>query len=1705
LEVDAFGNVLKQAAVGYGRRTSIRIVDAHGQSRSTSNPGFVGLTPTDQSKQTTALMTYSESRVTNAIDTFQAYRNPLPCEMRTFELTGYTPTGPAGRFQPSDLLEPDPNRPGRLRHTYIKEFAYEEAAIGNKSRRPIEWSRALYRKDALTALCSLGTVESLALTGESYKLAFTPGLLASVFRRPQLNKLSEALLPDPSAVLGGQGGDRGGYLQSQTLKADGRFPNDDADDHWWIPSGRAYFSTSAVDIPAVELTAAQNHFFIARRFRDPFGNDATVTFDSEDLLIVAARDALGNQTTVDRNDYRVLQPRIVSDANRNQTEVAIDTLGMVVGTAVMGKPIPAPIEGDSLSGFVADISQQSIDAFHDAVDPRANATNLLKDATTRIIYDVDRFQRTQLANPQDDTKWLPPYAATVARETHVHDQLPSQGLKIQIALSYSDGFGREIQKKIQAEPEKIDGLPGPPRWVANGWTIFNNKGKPVRQYEPFFSAVHKFEFGVTVGVSPLLLYDPANRVIATLHPNNTFEKFVFDPWQQTTYDVNDTVAPRNKQTGDPRTDADIGGYVFEFFKRQPANWTTWYAQRIGGALGTDEQVAASRAEAHADTPTTAHCDALGRAFLTISRNRVVCTGHALDGTEDSLSARVELDIEGNARVVRDATTTTKARDALGGSVDVNDPRGRVIMLYDYDLIGNRIYQLSMEAGARWILADVTDKPIRVWDSRGHVVSTTYDELRRPIEQYVRGTSPESDPRTLNRDLQVEKFEYGEGLIDAQSLNIRTRAYRHFDSAGITINARLQANGVPVEAFDFKGNALCVTRRLISDYTAIPDWLLNPSLDQESFESRTRYDALNRAIQAIMPHSTLSRANCNIIQPMFNAANLLERVDVWLDRNGAPNAMLDPNTEASARVGIDGVNYNAKGQRLVINYKNGTNTTYRYDPFTFRLTHLLTHRDPNEYPDDCRQPARSGWPGCQIQSLSYIYDPAGNVTHIQDDAQQAIYFRNKRVEPSNNYIYDSLYRLIEATGREHFGQGNTPTAHSHNDAERTGILSADGVGRFAPSDGNALGTYVERFVYDPVGNILDMQHRGSDPIHAGWTREYIYAETSQIEDGTGATSMKPNNRLTYTIVNPAGGAPLVESYTHDEHGNMISMPHLGSASSNRNLHWNYKDQLRRADLGGGGTAFYVYDGSGQRVRKVCEKSPGLTEERIYLGGMEIFRKHSGVIGNDTAVLERETVHITDDKQRIALIETRTLDLRQIDKAPLQLIRYQFGNHLGSASLELDQAAQVISYEEYSPYGSSTYQAVRSNTESAKRYRYTGQERDEESGLYYHGARYYAAWLGRWSSADPIGIQDGPNIFSYVSNKPIVMTDPSGHAGKEVAASLNDLILYADKVSNKAAVGANIQKDHAISQAILKEILGPLESLYKSGRDLTTVVETGAASGSSAARWHTIKSTLEKAVQTSVRALTSGGKGFSIGESVVAPVADVLKSASGATQLTRQQYLAVLSQLGNFHATTTTEQAGKLAAIIEGGDAAKLTAAVDKIASSTKGVAKWTKVLRGIANSENALAATSKLAIAGQATLSLVARAAPLLKTLAPVGRVLGRVAGPLGIGVAAVQFATAKNTEQKIDAGVTAVSSALLMSKHPVAIAAGAGLAVGGIIEKSLNVSEYSSQAGVAVYEKLKGAGLNDTASFVIGGVASVAAIPSAIGYAAAAKVSSWFK
>lgn len=1271
LEVDQFGNELKTIAVGYGRRFLDPSLDS-----------------TSQVRQSAVIGTYSESVYTNAVLADDAYRTPLVAEASKYELLQFQPAasqpGLTGLFEFGEVVT-KVQAASDGNHEVQFEDVNPAMVASQPYRRLIECTRTLYRPDDMglaagdvRQLLLIGGLESLALAGSKYRLALTPGLLAHVFSRG-----GGALIPAPAAVLGSVAADGGGYVD---LDGDGR---------WWIASGRVFHSP-VPGTPAQESLQARQHYYLPRRYEDPFGNPTRVDYElPHDLLVSSTVDA-ANNAVVAVNDYRVLAPSQVTDPNGNRTAAAFDALGQVAGTAVMGKV--SEQLGDLLTGFSPDLSGQQIDDFYGAADPHTLAAPLLGSATTCIVSDPNRFYRTRTATPNDPTQWSPAFVATIVRETHMSDLnvAANQQSVLQISFSYADGFGREIQKKVQAEPGPLvdDGPVVSPRWVASGWTVFNNKGKPVRSYEPFFHRLpttgHQFEFGVQAGVSPILCYDPAERVVATTHPNQAYEKVVFDPWHQETWDANDTVLRT-----DPTADVDVG----DFFKRLPAaDYTpTWYSQRVGGALGLAEQAAATKTAAHAGTPSVAYFDSLGRTILTVVDNAAA----------GKYATSVELDIKGN-------------------QISVTDAMLRKVVTYDYDMVSNRLHRVSMEAGERWTLTDSSGKTIRHWDSRGHNFSTSYDALRRQLAVTVRGTDPNnSDPRTLNKDVIIESIEYGEGAVNDIALNLRTRILRHRDQAGVLTNVARSPVTNQDEAYDFKGNLLRSTRQFVADYKLLPDWSSPPALAPELLAASSTYDALNRVMIATAP-------DASTIQRAYNVANLLERVDVGI-QGAAPIPL------------ITNVDYNARRQRLLVAFGNNTTTSYSYEPLTYRMSNLNT--------------IRAGFPAGEsvVQDLTYTYDPSGNVTHIQDDAdiQDVVYFRNRRVEPSADYTYDAVYRLTKASGREHLGQNGSgqplpPTATTYDDWSRIGLLH--------PGDGNAMGTYTETYQYDSVGNLAHLLHRGTDPANPGWSRDFQYIETSLVEPG------RFSNRLSRSVINSGLAPGQNEDYAYDVHGNTTQMPQLSSMS------WDCKDQLnvtQRQSVNGsdqsgqvhqGERTYYVHDATGLRQRKATDLQTGVTKnQRLYLGPWEIYREYSGGVVS----LERTTLHVMDDVRRFVLIETVTTDSNLPPaNLPSTTQRYQFGNHLESSVLELDDNAAVVSYEEYYPYGGTSYQALSNLAEAPKRYRFTAKERDEESGLYYHHHRFYAPWIARWTSCDPSGVTDGPNIYIYGRGSPIRLVDPSG---------------------------------------------------------------------------------------------------------------------------------------------------------------------------------------------------------------------------------------------------------------------------------------------------------------------------------------------------------
>ena len=155
---------------------------------------------------------------------------------------------------------------------------------------------------------------------------------------------------------------------------------------------------------------------------------------------------------------------------------------------------------------------------------------------------------------------------------------------------------------------------------------------------------------------------------------------VFDPWRQETWDVNDTVL-----VSDPKDDPDVG----DFFRPLPEEdyLDTWYEQRGNG--GTRARRAGSRRKdgrprEYPDRRVLRHP---GPPLPHPAHNRYEKKQAGTTITiDEKYPTRTELDIEGNQRAVIDALL-----DPITG-------KGRVVMRYDYDMLGNRIHQASMEAG-----------------------------------------------------------------------------------------------------------------------------------------------------------------------------------------------------------------------------------------------------------------------------------------------------------------------------------------------------------------------------------------------------------------------------------------------------------------------------------------------------------------------------------------------------------------------------------------------------------------------------------------------------------------------------------------------------------------------------------------------------------------------------------------------------------------------------------------------------------------------------------------------------------------------------------------------------------------------------------------------------------------------------------------------
>ncbi|XMB51212.1 RHS repeat-associated core domain-containing protein [Pseudomonas fluorescens] len=418
--------------------------------------------------------------------------------------------------------------------------------------------------------------------------------------------------------------------------------------------------------------------------------------------------------------------------------------------------------------------------------------------------------------------------------------------------------------------------------------------------------------------------------------------------------------------------------------------------------------------------------------------------------------------------------------------------------------------------------------------------------------------------------------------------------------------------------------------------------------------------------------------------------------------------------------VDQRSVNASAQVLSERLGNGVVSVAEYSDSDGRLTRLSAHLKDSA--------------GKRLQDLLYSYDRVGNVLRIRDAAQPTRWAGNAQVEAVSTFEYDSLSRLIKATGREN--------------ARNTGASALPGRVSFGAKDDNLWGNYTRHYTYDSADNLTQMRHVPS--TGSGYTQRMQVGEHS-------------NHGV---IAREGAKAPgLGNGFDHS--GNLQAL------APGQALTWNGRNQLVRVaqvlrDNGEHDDETYLYDGAGQRVvkRRVAHgKTQAHTHEVLYLPGLELHRH-----GPDgewlNVVLAQGGRH-----------SVRGLQWEQGRPAEMQDEQLRFGldDHLGSSTLELDDSAGLLSQESYYPFGTTAWWAAKSALEASyKSRRYSGKERDA-SGLYYYGFRYYAPWLLRWISADPAGAVDGLNLYTMVGNNPIGYVDDDGLQRRSMLEVVTVLLL------------------------------------------------------------------------------------------------------------------------------------------------------------------------------------------------------------------------------------------------------------------------------------------------------------------------------------------
>ena len=423
----------------------------------------------------------------------------------------------------------------------------------------------------------------------------------------------------------------------------------------------------------------------------------------------------------------------------------------------------------------------------------------------------------------------------------------------------------------------------------------------------------------------------------------------------------------------------------------------------------------------------------------------------------------------------------------------------------------------------------------------------------------------------------------------------------------------------------------------------------------------------------------------------------EKISYQRDALGNPTV-----TKSSAQTYVGNTTYTDYGEPLQVTYgasSNPASATYTYDDQTRDLTNVLI--------------SRTQAPGPTVDSTSYTYDAAGNLTSDTDAQSET----GSTVTDQQCYSYDALDRLTSA-------------------------WTANGSCATAPAAGSdlstAAGSYWQSYSYDAIGDRTN-ETDYSTTTGTGSTTAYVNGCTSDCT---------PTGAQPHTLTSTTGGTS-PSTFSYDADGNLATR--TPTTGNGQKLTFNDEGELSEVDtLNSAGattaTTSYVYDASGNEL---IRRDPGQTTffagdteivvntsvtPNVLLGAVRSYT--SGGTGNPVAI-------------RSSLGSTQVVD-------------YEFTDPHGTATLEMDATTQQVARQEFTPYGAPRANANGTTWNDPTR-GFLDKPQDTSTGYTDIGARKYDPTLGRFISDDPeLETNDPQELggYAYAADNPTTDSDPTG---------------------------------------------------------------------------------------------------------------------------------------------------------------------------------------------------------------------------------------------------------------------------------------------------------------------------------------------------------